>query len=43
MLKFTIINPIFGYLFESIGALGNLRFLDPGLKITGKAGLRDFS
>lgn len=34
ILKSSIINPIFGYLFESTGALNNLRNFDSSIKIT---------
>jgi hypothetical protein len=36
LFKSSIINPIFGYLFESTGALGNIRFFGPNLKFVKK-------
>lgn len=32
--RFSLINPIFGYLFESTGALNNIRFMGPDIQIT---------
>ena len=43
LLKSSILNPVFGYLLETTGALGNLRFLSPGLRVTESLNGRDFS
>lgn len=43
ILKSSILNPVFGYLLESTGALSNLRFYGPGLKITTERNCRNYS
>ena len=39
----SIINPVFGALFESTESLKKLRFLGPELKFTKKSNIRDFT
>lgn len=43
MLSSSIVNPIFGYLFETTGALSNFRFHGPDMIISKRANVRDFS
>ena len=43
ILKHSIINPIFGYLFEATGTLSNIRFYGNGLKTFKEANLRNYS
>jgi hypothetical protein len=39
----TIINPIFGYLFESTGMLSNIRYYGPELNFIEKDGRREYA
>ena len=43
ILNSTIINIVFGYLFEAIGALDSLRFFGPGIKVIMNENGRNYS
>ena len=42
LLRSSIVNPIFGYLFDATGALNNFRFYGPNLRITKDLNVRNY-
>lgn len=42
LIHSSIINPVFGYLFESMGALSNIRFFGPKIQINKESGTRNY-
>ena len=43
IVQSSILNPVFGYLFESTAALSNIRFYGPGLVSVKDSGTRNYS